>query len=661
MPSVARYLILPPEVSPFERAHLARMNRIALLFLVANVPLLMAVAAACGTGVLRALGFGALALVGPVVAYKTFQSPRAVSTVISFASMCIAGLLVHFGQGPMQIEMHFYFFVLIALLAVFANPANILVAAGTVALHHLTLFLLLPRSVFNYEASIWAVAVHAAFVVLESVAACFVARSFFDDVIGLEKIVATRTGEVESRAHELRVVLDHVEEGLTTASLDGTVSSASSAAMDRFFGAPTGDHKIWSLIGNVDPTAGEWIRLGWQALLDDLLPVELVLYQLPKRVNAGGRVLEMAYRPVLRGERMTDVLVIATDITSRLEREKVHAEQRDILNVLDRMVGDRAGVLGFIEEAAQLVRLSVDETTSDVDARRHLHTLKGTAALYGLTTFADVCHSIETNVEQHGALTMADRALLSERWADVMRKLGSLTGKERLDLVEVERAEIDALATAVSRGAPRADLRRFLEDWTREPTRIRLGRVAEQARALATALDKPGLAVKVEANHLRLSAERWASFWSAFAHVVRNAVDHGIETPEERRLAGKPPEGSLVVRTRLDRSDFVIELEDDGRGVGWPLVRERAMSRGLPCRTQEDLVEALFTDGLSTKDGVTAISGRGVGMGAVRAACAELGASISLTSVVGEGTTIAIRCPVEAMGKAREGAMLRAG
>ena len=98
-----------------------------------------------------------------------------------FTAMVMGGLLVHFGQGPMQIEMHFYFFVLIALLAVFANPMVILTAAVTVALHHFVVWLVIPISVFNYQASLWTVVVHALFVSLESIAAVFVARSFFND------------------------------------------------------------------------------------------------------------------------------------------------------------------------------------------------------------------------------------------------------------------------------------------------------------------------------------------------------------------------------------------------------------------------------------------------------------------------------------------------
>jgi hypothetical protein len=112
-------------------------------------------------------------------------------------------------------EMHFYFFVLLALPAVFANPMAVLSAAVTMAAHHTILWIWLPCSVFNYDASIWTVGVHALFVV-ESVAACFVARSFFDDVTGLDRVVQQRTAEVAERNTAMRLVLDTVDQGLVT-------------------------------------------------------------------------------------------------------------------------------------------------------------------------------------------------------------------------------------------------------------------------------------------------------------------------------------------------------------------------------------------------------------------------------------------------------------
>src|SRR5262245_61183868 len=147
------YLILPREITEFERAYLRRMNRIALVFFYLHVPAFIAVAALAHNSISQAAVLTPLVLLGPTIAYGTFTNPRALAMVYGFTAMVMGGLLVHFGQGPMQIEMHFYFFVLIALLSIFTNPMAIIIAALTVAAHHLVVWLVIPKSVFYLESS----------------------------------------------------------------------------------------------------------------------------------------------------------------------------------------------------------------------------------------------------------------------------------------------------------------------------------------------------------------------------------------------------------------------------------------------------------------------------------------------------------------------------
>lgn len=169
------------------------MNRVALVFFALHVPVFALVAWANHTGPALAALLTSIVVLGPAAGEYTLTNPRSVSMIHGVSAMFMGGLLVHFGQGPAQIEMHFYFFALLAMCAVFGNPMVIVASTITVALHHLIIWLTLPRSVFNYDAGWWVVAIHAAFVVLEAIATCFIARSFFDNVIGLERIVQART------------------------------------------------------------------------------------------------------------------------------------------------------------------------------------------------------------------------------------------------------------------------------------------------------------------------------------------------------------------------------------------------------------------------------------------------------------------------------------
>jgi two-component system chemotaxis sensor kinase CheA len=135
-------------------------------------------------------------------------------------------------------------------------------------------------------------------------------------------------------------------------------------------------------------------------------------------------------------------------------------------------------------------------------------------------------------------------------------------------------------------------------------------------------------------------------------HLIRNSLDHGLEPPQERVAAGKPQTGTLLIAARHAGGSIVITVRDDGRGVDPAKVGARAVERGLITPEQAAAldaaaaVELLFAPGFSTAESVGDLSGRGVGMDAVRAKIRELGGEVSVTSVPGEGTVNEIRLPL---------------
>jgi two-component system, chemotaxis family, sensor kinase CheA len=135
-------------------------------------------------------------------------------------------------------------------------------------------------------------------------------------------------------------------------------------------------------------------------------------------------------------------------------------------------------------------------------------------------------------------------------------------------------------------------------------------------------------------------------------HAVRNAVDHGIETPAERRAAGKPEEGLLTLRAYHEGGQVIVEIGDDGRGVDPEKVRQQAVAKGLVSADQarrtsdRELSQLLFLPGFSTAERVSNVSGRGVGMDVVRTRIEAVGGSVDLASVPGAGATLRLRIPL---------------
>src|SRR5690606_27597258 len=135
-------------------------------------------------------------------------------------------------------------------------------------------------------------------------------------------------------------------------------------------------------------------------------------------------------------------------------------------------------------------------------------------------------------------------------------------------------------------------------------------------------------------------------------HLVRNAVDHGLESPEERVALGKPPAGRLVLSARHEGNHVVIEVTDDGRGIDHEKIAAIALERGV--LTQEELdmmtpaqrLQLIFRPGFSTAKEVTDVSGRGVGMDAVRTAMESLNGQVEVFSEPGKGTRVTLRLPL---------------
>ncbi len=135
-------------------------------------------------------------------------------------------------------------------------------------------------------------------------------------------------------------------------------------------------------------------------------------------------------------------------------------------------------------------------------------------------------------------------------------------------------------------------------------------------------------------------------------HIIRNSLDHGIETPDERELTGKPDVGSISISAEQANGQMIITIQDDGKGINSQKVAQKALEQGqidenqYNTMTENEKALLIFGAGVSTADEITDISGRGVGMDVVKTNIHKLGGAIKLDTHVGEGTTITIMLPL---------------
>lgn len=170
--------------------------------------------------------------------------------------------------------------------------------------------------------------------------------------------------------------------------------------------------------------------------------------------------------------------------------------------------------------------------------------------------------------------------------------------------------------------------------------------VRDGARALGKQIE-----FTIEGKEIELDRSMLDEIGDPIVHLLRNAVDHGIELPDERARSGKPPAGRLTLSAARDRSAVVIRVTDDGRGIDRARVLEKARATGLvdPAKnelTDDELMRLVARPGFSTAERVTDLSGRGVGVDAVFSRVRALGGSVDMKTQTGAGTTVTLRLPL---------------
>ena len=235
----------------------------------------------------------------------------------------------------------------------------------------------------------------------------------------------------------------------------------------------------------------------------------------------------------------------------------------------------------------------------------------------------DFLRSVPGGVEATGWLEMIEASLLATRNAD--EQLNSAVGRLQDATLELRVVPIDTL-------------------FNRFP---RLVRDLAQAKGKQVRLETEGAEVRIDKGMVDMLID-------PLMHMVRNGVDHGIETPEERRAAGKQETARLSLRALSRGNRVVIEIRDDGRGIAVDRVREKAISRGLVTpadaarMSENEIVKFIFAPGFSTAETVSETSGRGVGMDVVHTNVMRLGGSIDVETKVGSGSLFTLQLPLSA-------------
>jgi two-component system chemotaxis sensor kinase CheA len=236
---------------------------------------------------------------------------------------------------------------------------------------------------------------------------------------------------------------------------------------------------------------------------------------------------------------------------------------------------------------------------------------------------------------------------------DLMTLVGELVlARNHIAQITTTSEADPALVTAAQHlSSVTADLQDGVMRTRLQPVHTAWQRFPRVVRDLGIALGKQ-VRVETEGDDTELDRSIVEAIKDPLMHLVRNAVDHGIETPDERTAAGKSPDGLLRISASHEGGQVTIQLSDDGRGIDLDKVRLRAVERGVLSASaaqrlsQREAIELIFQPGFSTADQVTNLSGRGVGMDVVRTNLERVGGAIEVATEWERGTTYTLKIPL---------------
>lgn len=469
---------------------------------------------------------------------------------------------------------------------------------------------------------------------------------------GITLVFSDFSGEEERiRSQAIRTLLDNVPYGVLMVGPDGVVRpGVSDACLQLFPSCPTVEGARLVDVLELDARAAGMLELSIEQVFDDWQPEQVALGQIAKRVQQGHRTLSLEASVVRSTSGAVDALLFTVaDISDLVEAERDVETMRSTLAVLQFHERFEIFVHGF---DADLTELTATEGPGwETRARRVLHTAKGVFGQFGLSELQQTIHRLEDApvLEAHHLrqARVALQALLDQR-ADIWKihlRSGAATS------FQVASTTLDELERHVAAATTVEEVKALVHAHTQamrshEARRV-LGPIEASVRQLA---ERRGKDVKVEVSGLdeRVPVQL-DPVAEQLVHLVRNAVDHGVESPEDR--GGKPQTATIAVGMERADATWTFFVEDDGRGVDVNKVVERAVALGIvspdaaAAMTERQRCLLLFADGLSTADAVTTSSGRGVGLASVQQVVEDLGGHIDVRTTPGQGTRVELVVP----------------
>ncbi len=523
----------------------------------------------------------------------------------------------------------------------------------------------------------------------------------------LEGLVAERTADLAAAMANLSIqkravddVMESIREGIVTISPNLTLNEEHSKFAleifgDRFAEGVAIDRFLFSeeQTATQGPPLLEWLGYNFEDPSNWELTRGFGLKQLSfaKHGPDGStdlRDIELSWYPIIVDEKMTKMMLVCNDITEKklleAEIEKKKEEHREELELIAQLVTLSPGVVEqfisdfqqYLSEARAILASDGEWCTKEnLNAfLRHLHSIKGSSRILKLGSIEGRTHRLEERIveierkkldsiqaseffpEIDSSFSVLESALESilNIYNRIMKGLSgpTSTGSDHSNQLLIARKIEGLLETTFSGQGPHTtqSVRRALAWLFLVPVRIVFDRLQQLAESLSVELRRD-IGFDVMGERTRIDWRTVPAIYEALMHAVRNSIDHAYETEEERVANGKSPRMQITLSAEeLGGDQVLVQISDDGKGIDPAVLKKKAIEKGLISEenaaklSRPQSLALIFLPGFSTKEEVTEISGRGIGMDVLKELVEKkLGGEVEIQSVLGQFSRLTLR------------------
>ncbi|MEX1029731.1 MAG: ATP-binding protein [Paenibacillaceae bacterium] len=496
---------------------------------------------------------------------------------------------------------------------------------------------------------------------------------------------------VEKRTAAIRNLLNHAGQGFLSFGPDTRIHEEYSTECTRIFKADIAGQSFVTLL---HPIPNEDQELTRSILTDffnetDSLTQEMIVSLLPEEVIILQQTIAITYRIIneTHSDHTQSIMIILTDITENRRLEEQMEKERQFLRMVVKVVIDpqefQSQLLAYEDFHLELLNKVMSSSSNThnrmLEIFRYVHTFKGNFAQMNMIHIVPKLHDIESNLAQliqsmstdPNSIDIQSQAIDYVRsipWPSLLVEditvLAEILGKHYLmnqttDQIVIERSKILALENQIQSLFTGEEGQKLLDDirnWRYTSFHLLFKQYPDYVQRMA---ESRGLAIRpiiIEGGDLLVDPEIYKEFAKSLVHIFRNVIVHGIETMEERIDAGKDEYGNVRCDIICNESSIIMTIQDDGRGLDIDKIRSKAIQLGIineaiaSTMDQQAIADLIFEDQLSTKDETDELSGRGIGLAAVRHVVNQMDGNIRVTTSTNSGTSFIIHLPIQQQG-----------